>query len=50
MKKKYMKPVVKKNQPLVNITFATTSSVVASSVPGTSIPVTGPSAAPAVGP
>lgn len=45
MKKKYNKPVVKMNKPLVNITF-TSAAVVA----GSSIPVTGPSAAPAVGP
>lgn len=40
MKKKYSKPVVKKNQPLVNITFATGA--------GSSIPVTGGASAPAV--
>jgi len=39
MKKKYTKPVVKKNEPLVNITFATA---------GSSIPVTGGAAAPAI--
>lgn len=39
MKKKYTKPQVKKNQPLVNITFATV---------GVSVPVTGGASAPAV--
>jgi hypothetical protein len=40
-KKKYTKPSIKKNEPLVNITFATAT--------GTSIPGTGGSAAPAFG-
>ncbi len=39
MKKKYTKPSVKKNEPLVNITFAS----------ATSIPGTGGTAAPAFG-
>jgi len=37
-KKKYVKPEVRKNEPLVNITFAS----------GTSIPGTGGSAGPAI--
>ncbi len=40
-KKKYTKPEVKKNEPLVNITFA--------SATGTSVPGTGGTGAPAMG-
>ncbi|MFO8058696.1 MAG: hypothetical protein R6V10_15525 [bacterium] len=40
-KKKYTKPELKKNEPLVNITFSTAT--------GTSIPGTGGTSAPAVG-
>jgi hypothetical protein len=42
-KKKYSKPFVKKNEPLVNITFAT-AGVGAGAVPGT-----GGAAGPAIG-
>ena len=42
-KKKYTKPEIKKNEPLVNITFATATGT------GTSIPGTGGGAAPTVG-
>jgi len=43
-KKKYTKPVVKKNDPLMNVTFATV--VVA---PATAVPGTGGTPAPAIG-
>lgn len=42
-KKKYAKPAVKKNDPLVNITFATVTT-------GTAMTGTGGSVAPAMGP
>ncbi len=40
-KKKYTKPELKKNEPLVNITFASST--------GTTVPGTGGTSAPAVG-
>lgn len=53
-KKKYTKPSLKKNDPLVNITFATaaatTGTATTTTPPGTAIPGTGGSVAPAVGP
>jgi len=46
-KRKYTKPVLKKNEPLVGITFATAAAT--TTPPGVSIPGTGGSVAPAIG-
>lgn len=53
-KKKYTKPALKKNEPLVNITFASATTPAttgtATVTTPTAIPGTGGAAAPAVGP
>ena len=47
-KKKYTKPALKTNEPLVNVTFATTTTTTGTTTAGTNAPGGGGAPAPAI--